>query len=81
LVILLVRLLKISLVFNLCANTPNAITWLNGPAISKEERHFSSPLQAFRKLAKWLDGLSGTTGKEDAMSFALSTGIISSADP
>ena len=33
------------------------------------------------ELVKWFDGLSGTTGKEDAMSFALSTGIISSADP
>ena len=51
-------------------------TWLSGPVISNDERHFSSPLHASRKFSKWLDGLSGTSGNWDAISRARSSGMM-----
>jgi hypothetical protein len=44
--------------------------------MSNDDLHFSSPLQAFKKLAKWVDGLTGTFGNIEAMSLAFSSGMI-----
>src|SRR5690606_38778119 len=64
------------LLFKRWAITPRQNTWLNGADTAKFERAFSSPLQALRKLAKWLEGVAGTCGSLLAKSLALSSGMI-----